>query len=299
MRPFSKAFRPEAHRAAADRKGRGRPVMVVLVSALLLGAVSASPTAAQSAGPAPDAREAQDDVWPGIRKELYATRPIGEEDGKVLLEAPVRADDAALVPITMRVPASVAANAKSLALIIDKNPMPVAATFTFGSAAGTGERVIETRVRVDMYSNVRAVLETNDGGLHMATRYVKAAGGCSAPALKDQEQALAELGKMKVRLHEGRQSPLMQEAQVMIRHPNYSGMQMNQLTGLYIPAKFIQSMEVKRGNDVVFTMDGGISLSENPNIRFTFGSGVDNEISVLAKDTTGATFTIRQSSKGS
>lgn len=254
--------------------------------------------AALSVAPAIAQQEA-DDPWPGIRKDLFAARDISEGDGAVELTAPVRAEDAAVVPITMRIPAGIAATAKTLTLVIDKNPMPVAATFTFGPAAGNGERMIDTRIRVDMYSNVRAVLETTDGKLHMATKYVKAAGGCSAPALKDQEQALAELGKMKLRLHEANQTPMMQEAQVMIRHPNYSGMQMNQLTGLYIPAKFIESMEVKRGNDTVFTMTGGISLSENPNIRFTYAGGVDNDLSVVAKDTTGATFNIRQSAKGS
>lgn len=269
-----------------------RTVTAVLAFALL-AAVTGLPVA-----PAIAQQEA-DDPWPGIRKDLYAARDISEGDGAIELTAPVRADDAAVVPITMRIPASVAATAKTLTLVIDKNPMPVAATFTFGPAAGSGERMIDTRVRVDMYSNVRAVLETTDGKLHMATKYVKAAGGCSAPALKDQEQALAELGKMKLRLHEANQTPMMQEAQVMIRHPNYSGMQMNQLTGLYIPAKFIDSMEVKRGSDTVFTMTGGISLSENPNIRFTYAGGTDNDLSVVAKDTTGATFNIRQSAKGS
>ncbi len=272
-----------------------QPVAALRVALFALFLVSAGlagqPVAAQ------DAKD--DDLWPGIRKELYAQRAIAEEDGAVALEAPVRADDAAVVPITMRVPAEVAAGAKALTLVIEKNPMPVAATFTFGPAAGSGERVISTRVRVDMYSNVRAVLETNDGKLHMATKFVKAAGGCSAPALKDAEQALAELGKMKVRLHEPQQSPIQQEAQIMIRHPNYSGMQMNQLTGLYIPAKYVQSIEVKRGADVVFTMEGGISLSENPNIRFSYAPNGDNEILVTAKDTDGSVFTVRHSPKGS
>ncbi|MCB1507087.1 MAG: quinoprotein dehydrogenase-associated SoxYZ-like carrier [Hyphomicrobiaceae bacterium] len=259
---------------------------------IILGfALALAPAAAQA--------PADEDMWPGIRKDLYADRMIAEDDGAVALEAPVRADDAAVVPITMKIPAEVAAKAKALTLVIEKNPMPVAATFTFGPAAGVGERMISTRVRVDMYSNVRAVLETTDGNLHMATKFVKAAGGCSAPALKDAEQALAQLGKMKLRLYEANQTPLMPEAQVMIRHPNYSGMQMNQLTGLYIPAKYVQSMEVKRGNDVIFTMEGGISLSENPNIRFTYGAGDAGEITVTAKDTDGSVFTVRHNPKGS
>ena len=42
-----------------------------------------------------------DDPWPGIRKELFAARDIAEGDGAIELTAPVRAEDAAVVPITM------------------------------------------------------------------------------------------------------------------------------------------------------------------------------------------------------
>ena len=41
----------------------------------------------------------------------------------------------------------------------------------------------------------------------------------------------------------------------MIRHPNYTGMQMDQLTREYTPAKFVQEIEVKRGGELVFRMD--------------------------------------------
>ena len=59
--------------------------------------------------------------------------------------------------------------------------------------------MLSTRVRVDMYSNIRAIVETADGKLHMASNFVKASGGCSAAASKDADEALANLGKMQVR----------------------------------------------------------------------------------------------------
>lgn len=277
------------HGLRIDFAGRIAAAAVALSCALLAAAPAAAP-----------ARAAEDDMWPGIAKELYGQRTVAEAAaGQVVLEAPYRAEDAAVVPITMRIPAGMAPRAKALTLVIDKNPMPVAATFTFGPAAGNGERVIETRIRIDMYSNVRAVLETDDGAIYMATKFVKAAGGCSAPALKDAAEALASLGKMKLRTLPAHQTPVMQEAQVMIRHPNYSGMQMNQLTGLYIPAKYVERMEVKRGDAVVFTMTGGISLSENPNIRFTYEAAGDNALTVVAKDTDGSEFTVKQAPTGS
>jgi sulfur-oxidizing protein SoxY len=246
---------------------------------------------------------ADDDPWPDIRRDVFDNRQILEDDGAITLEAPYRAEDAATVPLTMRIPASVARDVKTLTLVIDKNPAPVAATFHFGEAAGAGDRMLSTRVRIDMYSNVRAVIETADGKLHMATKYVKASGGCSAPASKDADEAFANLGKMQIRTFEPAKSairsPDTREAQVMIRHPNFTGMQMDQLTREYTPARFVQELEVKRGGDLVFRMDGGISISENPNLRFTFAAADDETLEVTAKDTEGSVFTANSADKAS
>jgi len=244
---------------------------------------------------------ADDDPWPDIQRDVFDNRDIIENDGTISLEAPYRAEDAATVPLTMRIPASVAGQVKSLTLVIDKNPAPVAATFHFGDAAGKGARTLSTRVRIDMYSNVRAVVETADGKLHMATRYVKASGGCSAPAGKDMDEALANLGKMQIRTFDksANQTPGTREAQVMIRHPNYTGMQMDQLTREYTPAKFVQELEVKRGGELVFRMDGGISISENPHFRFTYAPASDDTLEVTAKDTDGQVFTATSAGKAS
>lgn len=243
---------------------------------------------------------ADDDLWPGIKSDLFgAEQPIAEEDGTVQLEAPYRAEDAAIVPLTITIPATIAPDVKTLTLVIDKNPAPVVARFKFGEASGLGERKLSTRVRVDMYSNVRAIIETKDGGLHMTTKYVKAAGGCSAPALKDMDAALANIGKMKLRdIKRDDTSPLVREAQVMVRHPNYSGMQMNQVTGLYIPAKYVEHLVVRKGDDLIFEMEGGISLSEDPNIRFTYAAAAEGPLSVTARDTDGNIFSTTEA-KGS
>lgn len=252
----------------------------------------------------PFARADEDaELWQSIRSDVFGdTKAIESGDGKLVLDAPYRAEDAAIVPITMTIAADVAPRVRKLTLLVEKNPAPVVAAFTFGDAAGLGERKITTRVRVDMYSNVRAVIELDDGSLYMQTKFVKAAGGCSAPALKDMDAALANIGKMKLRPFARKPestSSATAEAKVMVRHPNYSGMQMNQVTGLYIPAKFVEHMEVKKGDQVVFNMDGGISLSENPNIQFTYSLGVEGPLSVSARDTDGKVFTTSVEVKGS
>jgi len=245
---------------------------------------------------------ADDDPWKDIHRDVFDNREISENDGVVELEAPYRAEDAAVVPLTMRLPAS-AGEVKRLTLVIDKNPAPVAASFVFGEAAGKGDRMLQTRVRVDTYSNIRAIAETADGKLHMTTKFVKASGGCSAAASKDADEALANLGKMQIRTFTDAQvkdhSPAQREAQVMIRHPNFTGMQMDQVTRQYTPMKIVQEMDVARDGERIFKMEGGISISENPNFRFTFAPGAENVIDVTAKDSDGKVFTASSAGKAS
>ena len=239
----------------------------------------------------------EDDPWPDLREALFEDRAIAEEDGVIALEAPYRAYDAAIVPITMQ--AGIAQSEdryiKTLTLVIDENPAPVAAVFHLSPKAG--DATISTRVRVDAYTNVRVIAELNDGTLHMATKFVKASGGCSAPALKDQEKSMARLGKMKLK-HSGEAAPDgSRTAQLLISHPNYSGLQMDQLTRHYIPAHFVQDIEVTYGGETLMTVEGAISLSEDPSIHFNYMPADDaegdegGEMSVWVRDSDDMTFT--------
>jgi len=244
---------------------------------------------------------ADEDVWPTLKQTNFGDREILAEDGFVTLDAPVTAEDAAIVPLTVRVPPAVKDNLKSLTLIIDKNPDPVVAKFSFGPAAGTGgERSLSTRVRIDNFSHVRAILETEDGKLHMATKFVQAAGGCAAMQAKDPDADTVGLGKMIVKTFPPALSttPLF-EGQVMIKHPNSNGMQLDINTGGYIPARFVKEMVVKRDGELVFTMASTFSISTNPNFRFTFGRGTDNELDVAITDTDGTLFTAKSQPSGS
>lgn len=250
------------------------------------------------AGPA---AKAEEDVWPALKQATFGDRAIAAEDGMVVLDAPQTAEDAALVPLTVRVPPEVKQPLKALTLIIDKNPSPVVATFTFGPAAGAGgERSISTRVRIDTFSHVRAILETEDGTLHMATKFVQAAGGCAAMQAKDPDTENVDLGKLLVKTFPPALStaPLF-DGQVMLKHPNSNGMQLDIGTGGYIPARFVKEMIVKRGDALVFRMESSFSLSTNPNFRFTFGRGGDNELDVAITDTDGTVFTAKSQPSGS
>lgn len=247
---------------------------------------------------------AEDDAWPDIHKSVFDNRPIAENDGALALYAPEQAEDAAVVPVAMHIPSSVANEAKSLTLIVDRNPAPVAAAFHFGAgfraSPEIGERKLTTRIRVDNFSHVRAILETADGKLHMVTRFVRGAGGCSAPASKDADEALANLGKMQVKsIANDAMGTRWREAVVMIRHPNFTGMQMDLTSRGYTPARFVNEVSVTRAGEQVLSMEGGISISEDPNIRFNYEVGPDEALEVRATDTDGAEFTGRSQPSGS
>jgi sulfur-oxidizing protein SoxY len=80
------------------------------------------------------------------------------------------------------------------------------------------------------------------------------------------------------------------EAQIMIGHPNNSGLQMDQVTQLYIPAFFVNELRLWQDDSPVLTMEGGISISEDPNIRFTYVSNGAKRFRAEARDTEGHVF---------
>ncbi len=232
----------------------------------------------------------ESEAWNEIKGDVVGDRPIADGAALFTLDAPFRAEDAAIVPIHI-VQAEGTPTIGKLTLVVDENPSPVVATFTFGPAIGQVD--LETRIRVNAYSNVRAIAETEDGKLYMTGRYVRAAGGCSAPASKDAAAALAALGQMKARWYDQKpaQSVARREAQVMLRHPNYSGLQRNQVTNLYVPARFVDRLEVSQGGETLFTMEGGISISEDPTFRFHYtDQGTGEALVVKAHDTDNQTF---------
>lgn len=233
------------------------------------------------------------DPWPGLVQDIFSNRPMNDGSDVIGIEMPARAEDAAIVPVTLRTKLSPSDSRRVVAitLVIDENPAPMAAKFTLGPDANVSE--ISTRVRVNNYTNVHAVAELSDGKLYVSKIYVKASGGCSAPAAKNLEEAKNRLGQMRYRqFAKPEQGPASstREAQIMIGHPNNSGLQMDQVTQLYIPAFFVNELHIWQDDSPVLAMEGGISISEDPNIRFTYVANGAKHVRAEAKDTDGHVF---------
>jgi sulfur-oxidizing protein SoxY len=229
------------------------------------------------------------DSWGDIKQQLFGSSPIAEDDAFVSLEAPPRSEDAALTPVTMKVhvPAGDPRRVRKLSLVIDENPVPLAGAFELGAKAGVDS--IATRVRVNAYTNMRVIAELSDGSLHMTKTYVKAAGGCSAPASKSLDAENAELGKMKFRAIDDAK-PGHADYVVMLRHPNNSGLQMDQVTRLYTPARYVDHLAVYEDDELIFSLEGGISISEDPNFRFDLARSDAKTLRVEARDIDNAHF---------
>jgi len=241
------------------------------------------------AGPAlaEEDEAAQATRWQELKSTLFGDRPVIEDSNVITLDAPTRALDASTVPIGVSMSTAgpqISGGVTKLWLVVDGNPSPIVGAFSFGPDADP--RSLRTRVRVDQYTLIHAVAETANGRLFSTAKFVKAAGGCSAPSTKDPQLAMSRLGEIRVRL-EGNSVPVegsVTTAQLLISHPNNNGMQMDQLTHNYIPPHYIQTVKVTYGSKLVFSVDADISLSEDPAITFGLRLDGDGPLHVEVQD---------------
>ncbi|WP_158292386.1 quinoprotein dehydrogenase-associated SoxYZ-like carrier [Paracraurococcus ruber] len=249
---------------------------------LLLAGLSLPAIAhAQGIEPAETPRRAA--RWHDLRQAILGDRPVAPAGAALDLTAPARAQDAALVPIAIALSAEIAPQVTTLTLVVDENPLPLAAVFRAGQPGAL--RALTARIRVDAYTLLHAVAETADGRLLEAARFVKAAGGCSAPIGGDLEAARQRMGRMRLALPEGPPGPgRAVPVQVAISHPNTSGLQMDPLTRLSIPAEYIREIRVTYAGAEVIGVAPDISIAENPTFGFTLAGEPGGELRVEAAD---------------
>ena len=212
-----------------------------------------------------------DKTWNQVLKpQFFAGKTIQNGDDIIQLTTPVRAEDPALVPIkvTASLPQTKEKYIKRIILLIDKNPVPLIGEFEFTPESGKAD--IAMRVRVNTYSYIRAIAEMNNGDLYMVKKFVKASGGCSAPIGADYDAAMQRLGKMKFRLDKEIQNGKPTMAQLLISHPNVTGMQMDQVTRFKRRAHFIKQIKVTFNDKPILTAKTDIAISADPNFRFYF-----------------------------
>lgn len=235
-------------------------------------------------------------AWNGtLKSKFFGEQAIQEDKDTIEITAPYRAEDPALVPIqiTSKFPQTQDHFIRNITVIIDNNPVPFSASFDFTPQSGKAD--IATRMRFNAYTHVRAIALTNDGKLHMAKAFVKASGGCSAPIGTDAEAAKARMGKMKFKFDTeravmGQPNPI----QLLISHPNITGMQMDQISRIVQPAHFVTEAKVTLDGQLILGVRGDIAISADPNFRFFFTPNQAGELKVEIKDNLGNQFSATQ-----
>jgi sulfur-oxidizing protein SoxY len=256
---------------------------------VLAASTAALPGAAFCATPAGDPPDPETAIWGKVKRSLFEGRPVASGESVVELVAPTRADDGAVVPIAIRAKLAQRPERyiRRLYLIVDNNPSPLAAKIELSAESGRAD--LETRIRIEQYSYVRAVAELSDGTLAADARFVKASGGCSAAAPKDPAAA-ASLGRMRLAVDSGGAYNEPTRAQLIISHPNDSGLVMDQVTRLYTPAYFVRAVNVTYAGKPVLAAEVDFSISENPYFRFYFVPSAAGELKAEAIDTKGLKF---------
>ncbi|HEY4772736.1 MAG TPA: quinoprotein dehydrogenase-associated SoxYZ-like carrier [Steroidobacteraceae bacterium] len=224
--------------------------------------------------------------WKSLQQAVFGARQMQDGSAVIQIEAPEHALDAALVPVTLTLTPGTAV--KGVYLVIDNNPSPVASHFTFGPRADP--RVLKLRVRVNQYTYIHAIAEGADGKLYVSQQFVKTSGGCSAPVGPDNLQALKDVGLMKLHLLGAFQAGKPLQAQLMIRHPNFNGMQMDQATRVFTPPRFIRTIDASYDGAAVFHLDSDISLSTDPVITFGFVPDKQGTMKLVVRDSDNALF---------
>lgn len=222
--------------------------------------------------------------WESLRLQLFGEKEISEEPTVISLIAPGRAFDGARVPVTMRalLAQTEERHIEKLYLIVDNNPVPVAITFEFQT--GKQWSTLDTELRVNEYSPMRAVAEMNDGSLYMSSSFVKAVGGCSAPPSSYERSDASLLGSFSGGLEQLFNPKVPAVARIRITHPNASGMQFDQFTRTYIPAHYIHTMNAVFNDKPLFTLKTNFSMSQDPVLGFNFQPDESGKLTLSAID---------------
>jgi sulfur-oxidizing protein SoxY len=276
-----------------------------VLTALLLGSVLASPAFALEPS------------WPDLRHALYEDQTLTEAGDLIQIDAPYRSALDSRTNIGARVVAPDGRMLQSVTVILDENPMPVSAVFTFAQPMARFD--FDVTMRVNGPTPLHMVACTTEGQLLAKTGFVKTSGqgACAAPPGTDPELALATLGQMEIAFTDAASTsnalPMSLPAslsslssmatnprlqlQLDIQHPSHSGMQMDQISLLYLPARYIETVAVDLDGVRFVDVTGSISLSENPRISMTVPTYA-RVATITLTDTDGTVATAQQQMTG-
>ena len=240
-------------------------------------------------------------AWEDISSELYAGRDLLDGSDVIAIDAPYRTPDDTRTDLAARIAAPAGKTVARVSVILDENPMPVSAVFDLSRPLP--RFAFGITMRVNGATPLHVVAETTDGALYVAETFVKTSGtgACAAPPGTDPELALATLGDMKIGFDAaGGTGDLMgridalrtddRRVDIDVSHPSHSGMQMDQISLLFIPMRYVERLEIDLDGADFADLTGSISLSENPSVSLSIPADT-RSVDVTMTDTDGTVST--------
>jgi len=247
--------------------------------------------------------------WSDLRVALYGDQILIPAGNDIVIDAPYRTDNDARTQIAVDVTAPNGKVLESVTLILDENPMPVSAVFNFDEPLP--RFFFDLSMRINGPTPVHVVAKTTEGQLLVGEGFVKTSGqgACSAPPGTDPDLALATLGEIQIGITDmdAGKTPLdklvgllnkpQKRVDVDINHPSHSGMQMDQISLLFIPMRYVENVQIDLDGRGFVNMTGSISLSENPRMSLAV-PGDTRSVDVTMTDTDGTVSTAHKALAG-
>lgn len=124
-----------------------------------------------------------DETVTATLQRLFGGRRLVTGAGRIKLDLPIIAEDGGNVAISVEsdLPVSGVNPATRIYIIADKNRRPMLAKFSLSRESGAVS--IATSIRLATSTDVRAIVEMNDGTLYAVSKHVRVTiSGCDLPA---------------------------------------------------------------------------------------------------------------------
>ena len=252
---------------------------VFLKAVLLMALFIAMPLRAE-----PDTK-----LWPIMKEAFFAKRDMQEADF-IKIDAPRRAESGAQVPVTYSIDNAAAKGVviSKLYAFVDANPIPLTATYHL--SPGLGNFQVATRIRFETDAFVRLVGETADGKLYLASREIRAAGGCGGTVDGDEASIRASAGKIKFKVDQPVTLNSPTAVTFNIKHPMRTGLQRELVSQGFVPAFYINKVAFSYNAAPLLSIDVGVGTSEDPYFKFNFVPAALGKLDVTANDNEGKSF---------
>ena len=228
-------------------------------------------------------------LWNVVKEAFFGQREMTDVTF-IKVEAPRRAESGAQVPVSYHIDnaASNGVVIKKLYAFVDANPIPITATYHLSDALGNFS--LATRIRFETDAFVRLVGESADGKLYLASREIRAAGGCGGTVDGNEAEIRAAAGKIKLNVESPVKLGAVTAATFIIKHPMRTGLQRDLVSQGFVPAFYIKKAEFAFNGKPILSVDVGVGTSEDPYFKFDFIPTEAGLLEVKATDNEGKEF---------